>query len=150
MKYLCIVKFIQSIFLSLSIAILFFGSSVGADVYSHFCPKEGVTSVSYVVNTIDHCAEESETPDKCCKQEKEQKEDDCCDDEIKHFQFELDYSEESPTYLFAVNFDLPLSIDFNSYSAAIKIKQEGVLNYSNPPPLLTGLERCIQNQVFII
>jgi|TARA_B110000285_G_scaffold218407_1_gene267804 hypothetical protein len=139
----------QSIFLSFSIAVLFFGSSVGADVYSHFCPKEGTTSFSYIINTIDHCEDKSETVDKCCEREKEDK-DDCCDDEIKHFQLELDYSEEVPSYLFAINIDLPLSLDYSSYLVANKVKQEGVLNYSNPPPSLSGLELCIQNQVFII
>lgn len=76
-------------FLVLSSAILLLVGNVGVDVFKHICSEDG-TSVSFFVNTINHCGDSQESVPDCCEEE-QQEEDGCCDDEVDHFKIDQKY-----------------------------------------------------------
>ncbi len=129
--------------------ILFLGNSFGFDVFQHFCREEGTLSFAYIINDIDHCDESISEKQSCCSTQEDQKNDDCCNDEVEHIQIKLDYSETYQTLDFRV-----IQIDLPFYSIKNTIVSENEYNvsistYPNPPPI-SGREIGILNQVFII
>jgi len=143
------VRIFQNILLISFSAILFLGNSFGIDVFQHFCKEEGTLSVAYVINNIDHCEENVSEKESCCSTQKEQKDDDCCNDEVEHIQIKLDYSEAYQTPDFRIiQIDLPFYAIENSF--VLESEYNVILStYPNPPPI-SGREIGIQNQVFII
>jgi len=143
------VRIFQSILLISFSIILFLGNSFGFDVFQHFCREEGTLSFAYIINDIDHCDESISEKQSCCSTQEDQKNDDCCNDEVEHIQIKLDYSETYQTLDFRV-----IQIDLPFYSIKNTIVSENEYNvsistYPNPPPI-SGREIGILNQVFII
>lgn len=118
-------------------------------MFQHFCREEGTLSFAYIINDIDHCDESISEKQSCCSTQEDQKNDDCCNDEVEHIQIKLDYSETYQTLDFRV-----IQIDLPFYSIKNTIVSENEYNvsistYPNPPPI-SGREIGILNQVFII
>lgn len=142
-------KSLQSVILLFSIAVLFIGTTVGADVFKHTCKSEGTLSVAYIVNSDPQCEMEHNTISNCCKSEKEKNKKDCCDDEVEHFQFQLDFSQDIiPFYFSHLSAIIVPDNEFDSLSLNREL-EIGVLNYSNPPPLIGSDFRSLY-QVYII
>lgn len=134
------------------IAFTFLGN-VGLRVFTHSCEEDGVFR-SYFVELQDHCEDkEQEVLPPCCQKEKANScevkiEDDCCSDQIDVYKINLDYFSEysvsAPDLALAETFSFDwFQPEFNS--AAYDPK-----HFIHPPPLRSGREILIHNQVFRI
>lgn len=146
----------QLIILLLTAFIL--GGSVGVNVFKHICSKDGV-SVTYLFNTNSHCEEEeqlachaeaSEVP-ACCQPEKKKEKDDCCSDEVNHYQLKIDYApqENDVQQAFFIDIDLPPFIEGSSERTAPICLQNSNIQCADPPPLEASRYRSIL-QVYTI
>lgn len=128
------------------IALLFTGS-VGIDVFKHICSKEGV-SLAFIVNTVEHCEEETKDSPSCCQEEK--KKDDCCDDEVDVLQFDLDFFQKLVDLSFE-SVDLEQTRPyFIEFKPAIDAMEE--LRYSSyyPPPPISSSQKRAMLQIYTI
>ena len=139
-------KSLTSIFLVFFSTILFVGN-IGVNVFKHICSEDGVT-ISYLVNSNNHCAEEEveEEVHACC--ESKEKKDDCCNDEVAYVNLQLDieFSELTdfsfPTYNF-VEIGHLFPIEYSIF------RGETFFSSLNPPPLELR-RRLSQIQVYQI
>lgn len=152
MPYICSVKMVRSSLLILLIAFTFLGN-VGLRVFTHSCEEDGIFR-SYFVELQDHCEDKDpEVLPPCCQKEKavtcgEQIKDDCCSDEIDVYKISLDFFSE---YSISTP-DLALTETFvaNWFQPEFVSTDYDPEHYIHPPPIRTGRQILIKNQVFRI
>lgn len=134
------------------IAFTFLGN-VGLRVFTHSCEEDGVFR-SYFVELQDHCEDKTEEVlPPCCQKEKNTScevkvEDDCCSDEVDVYKISLDYF--SQYELAAPDLDLAQSVSIRWFQPEFISASFNPEHYIHPPPIRTGREILIQNQVFRI
>ena len=138
---------IKSILVLTGLLMLFIGN-VGVNVFKHTCKKEGISTAYLLPPEDDHCKWEEPAKKICCSSSEEKKKDDCCNDSVEYFKIKLDYHNApyhfSPVPVTAILF--PVDV----FCATTIDEELHSIEYANPPPLLTGREIGIKNQVFII
>ncbi len=139
---------IRNIFF-LSFTLFTFVGSIGVGVYSHFCSKDGLEQ-SFFVRQAHHCDEEIEAvASTCCVHDsKKELKSDCCTDQVQIVQINLDYFQQISNFLF-VSFNVPTPV-FEVYPGLQKTEEIAECLLANPPPLLSGRDIIIKNQVFLI
>lgn len=140
----------------LSLLVLFtFVGNIGFSVFTHSCEEDGIFR-SYFVQLQDHCEDKAEEvlPPCCQKEQKkgcgdEQLESDCCNDQVDVYKINLDfftdYKVTVPDMIFVEN--STLFIFDNNASVIANYNPE---HYIHPPPILSGRDILIRNQVFRI
>lgn len=77
------------------LTIVFFTTTVGLNVFAHFCKQDG-TSISYLIPEKHACEKKQEVPSCCHKEEKRDKsfEEKCCSEQVWSYKLssELDHS----------------------------------------------------------
>lgn len=139
-----------------SVLILFtFIGNIGFRVFTHSCQEDGVFR-SYFVELQDHCDEEpiKKLPP-CCQKAQTQKsaekqfKKDCCNDEVDVYKVNMNYFSDNkltiPALIYVANFN-PVPIAFISVDL-VKLNQA---HYFHAPPILSGRDILIRNQVFRI
>lgn len=128
-------NWIKSVFLSLLALFLFFGT-VGVDIFSHFCEKDGM-EVSYFIKDESICGahdhdahHEKQEETSCCD---EQEDNNCCNTIATHVQVKLDFSQNTllKLILFAETAKVPVWHLETEFPAEV-LKQAA---NSDPPPL---------------
>lgn len=99
-------------------------------------------SVSVFVEPDHHCKEETNAHACCSAQDK----DDCCDDEVSHFQIKLDYFNKFQEFQFISQ---EMSFEPVWITAEIVVENTTVQQYPQPPPL-SGRDILVLKQVFVI
>lgn len=124
------------------LATFILGGSVGINVFKHICSKDGV-SVRYLFNTNSHCEEEelmachaeSSNLPSCCQPEKKKEKDDCCSDEIDHFQLKIDYAPQDDVQTSAgIDIIEPATIIVSSSKKPVLYHDKKPLRDTDPPP----------------
>ncbi len=120
--------------------------SIGVNVFLHTCEEDG-TFVSYFVPADEdqHCEKAHQDKPECCNTG-ETTEDDCCGDELKHYQVKLDYFQKISTPFIPVDL-VPEPV----WVANMVLSDEDLVvsNYANPPPKKRSVERSL-SQIWII
>lgn len=138
-------------FLVTSSALFIFLGSVGFDVFTHLCNKDGL-SISYFVQDDAHCIE-----DTCCDNHEEVDEEkhcddgivceDDCEDEQHHFKIKLDYVNKIIIAPVLFNNGIPLNT-FELQFALVEL--ETGLNLNKPPPPKSCSQIIIEKQSWLI
>ena len=143
---------LRSTLLIMLIAFTFLGN-VGLRVFTHSCEEDGVFR-SYFVDLQDHCEDKSEEVlPPCCIKEKATScevkfEDDCCSDQIDVFKISLDYFSEY--HVAAPELAVAETFCFNWFQPEFVSTEYDPEHCIHPPPLRSGREILIRNQVFRI
>lgn len=133
--------------LSFALAIFTFAGSVGVGVFTHFCHNDGIEQ-SFIIPKASACEEEHEVIETCCAHDAEVAQSDCCSDQVDFFQVDFENFESSQLFSFVPEKHLDIhAFDFDFAVASTEVSPK---NYANPPPIRSGREILIQNQVFRI
>jgi hypothetical protein len=134
--------------LFLSFTLFTFVGSIGVGVYSHFCSKDGLEQ-SFFVRQAHHCEEEKTVIAACCEHDaKKELKSDCCSDQVQIVQIDLDYFQQISNFLF-LPFNAPTPV-YEVLPGKIKTEEIAKCLLANPPPLPSGRDIIIKNQVFLI
>lgn len=146
MAYFCIVTLLKNLIFLIFAAFTFVGS-VGMGVFTHFCHKDGIEQ-SYILPPANHCADKKTEVQICCVHEVQIQESDCCSDQVDFFQ--LDFEQFESPYFFSFYTEAFSSGAYFSFRFVPASSELVASNYANPPPILSGRQILIQNQVFRI
>ena len=139
-----------------SLLILFtFIGNIGFRVFTHSCQEDGVFR-SYFVELQDHCEEEPVTKlPPCCqkaqnlKSEVKQFKKDCCKDEVDVYKINMNYFSYNKLTI-PVLFYAAILNPFAVTSVPIDLVNLNQTHYFHPPPIISGRDILIRNQVFLI
>lgn len=136
MIYLYDVNKAKLFFVTTAAFFILFGS-VGFDVFTHLCDKDGV-SVSYFVKNIDPCEGHSDIKkNSCCKTEildkscNEEISDNCCTDKFDHINLKLDYVNKTRISPILANLSKILFILHQKEALGNLVAK---MDYAKPPP----------------
>ena len=125
-----------------------FIGSIGVGVYSHFCSKDG-TEQSYFIRQAHHCDVEEVVIPTCCKHDaQEELTSDCCSDQVQLVQFNLEYFQNISAFTFT-SFIVPVAF-YEVLPGKLITENIDKSILANPPPILSGRDIIIKNQVFLI
>lgn len=121
------------------------------DVFEHFCSVDKIASYSYVIPTEDHCFDEHapHVEETCCAATEEKSEEGCCEDEIIHVHFDLDYVNEYSDFNALIVIDRAPYFEFVSIEDKVEKRKNSFKLQPNPPPLKSSERRSL-HQVFIV
>ncbi|MFK7783861.1 MAG: hypothetical protein AB8B56_02030 [Crocinitomicaceae bacterium] len=136
-------------FILLISALFLLIGSIGVSVFLHTCEEDG-TFVSFFVPGEDHCKSEQvhDIPECCLAHQStdESEDDDCCDDEMKHYKVELDFFQKISTLAIPLYPSLqPIIIE----TIELDTKNKPVHTYAKPPPKRRSVSRSL-SQSWII
>ncbi len=136
-------------FILLISAVFLLIGSIGVSVFLHTCEEDG-TFVSFFVPGEDHCKnEQAQDLPACClahQSTDESEDDDCCDDEMKHYKVDLDFFQKiSAPFIPLSPSPQPTSIE----TVDLDIKNKPVHTYAKPPPKRRSVNRSL-SQIWII
>jgi hypothetical protein len=147
MSYLYTMRTTKGFILLASALFLLIGS-IGVSVFLHTCEEDG-TFVSFFVPGEDHCKDEKQELPECCAQHMsldDSEDDDCCNDEMKHYKVDLDFFQKiSAPFIPLYPSPQPVIVDqieFNNEDTPIH-------NYAKPPPKRRSVVRSL-SQIWII
>lgn len=138
------------------LSIVVFSTTVGLNVFAHFCKKDG-TSISYVIPIEHDCQKEAienscchkDIVPTCCSNEESQIKEDCCSDQVKFFQLTSDLKLDKFKGLPSISFALFSIQDFFIKENDAFLRSLTIYSFENPPPK-SGRDILISHQVFRI